>query len=179
MPDWPLAQATPLHLPAASRYGIGNELRCIVSTGSAGAVTWTANQAIYIPVSIPWPYLVSRVWWHNGSTVTSSSADFGIYAASGARIYSQGSTAMSGTSVVQYAAVATPFVLDAGQYFFAWACNNTTSRAFGWNATAPQGALCGCLSQTTAFALPASATFATYGAACIPNIGVTRTASGF
>ena len=179
MPDFPLAQATPLHVSATSRYGCGPELRVAMSTGSPAAFTWTANQAIYIPVAIPWPYLVKRVWWYNGSTVTSSNADMGIYTPGGTKIYSQGSTAMSGTSAVQYANVSTPFVLDAGMYFFAWACNNSTSRAFGWAPTVPQGALCGILSQTTAFALPSPATFATYGAAGVPIFGVTRTASGF
>jgi len=181
MPDFPLRQASPLHLTAiASRYGIGSELRIAMGGGTPGALTWTANQAVYMPVSIPWPYLVARVFWVNGSTITSTSADFGIYTASGAKIYSTGSTAMAGASSIQYVTPGTPFILDAGSYFFAWACNNTTNRAHGLAiATPATAALCGCLSQTSAFALPATATFATFGAPGVVVCGITRTASGF
>lgn len=150
-----------------------------MASAAPASTLWVANQAVYMPVSIPWQYPVARVFWVNGSAA-SSNADFGIYTPGGLKIYSTGSTAQSGASVPQYVTPGTPFLLDAGTYIFAWACNGTTNRAFAWAPTAATGAASGCMTQASAFALPSTATFATYGSC--PGVvlcGVTRTASGF
>lgn len=177
--DFPQSKVLPLFISSVGRFGCGMELRVSMSSGTPAAITWVASTVCYIPFSIPWAYPVNRVWWCNGSTITTTNVDFGIYTVSGARIFSTGNVAMSGVSAIQYATPGTPFVLDAGQYYMAWACDNTTSRAFGFAPTAPQGAIAGCLSQASAQPLPTSATFATFGAPGIPVCGITRTASGF
>lgn len=147
---------------------------------TVGAITWVANQAVYMPMSLPWPYPVRRVFWINGSTNTTTNIDFGIYTPSGKLIYSTGSTAMGTVSVPQFVTPTTPFILPAGSYYFAWTCDNTASRAFGnVVTTAAIGAMSGLLSQASAFPLPASATFATYVTPGIVVCGVTRTPSGF
>lgn len=180
MTDFPLRQQLPTHVHTLTRWGIGNELRLVGGSATPGAFTWTANQAAYIPVSIPWQYPVARVFWVNGSSATGN-ADFGIYTVSGKRIYSTGSTGQSGATTAQYVTPGTPFILDAGSYLFALAFSGTTSVAYG-GLTPPsaiQLAGMGCLSQTSAFALPASATFATFAASGFVVCGITRTASGF
>ncbi len=173
MSDFPTDQL-PLGITTLSSYA--PYLRQTVATN----ITWVANRAIYIPVAIPWEYPVNRVFWTNGGTITTSNADFGIYTPSGTKVYSTGSTALSGTSTTQFVTPSTPFVLSAGQYYFAYACDNTTSRSFGNTlGTAATGAMLGYLSQATAFPLPATATFATYGTPGFELCGITRTTSGF
>lgn len=178
--DFPFCEAaTPLFVSSFSRYGIGIEAR----NGGAGtfaAFTWTANQAVYIPIAIPWPYQVRRLFWVNGSTITTSNADIGIYTEGGGRIFSQGSTAMSGASAVQYVTPATPFWLTPGRYYLAWNCSSTTSRAFGFGTSTANMKYFGALNQAVgAVALPSPATFATATGPGIPICGITRTASGF
>lgn len=148
---------------------------------SVGTITWVTNQAIFIPVAIPFSYPVNRVFWYNGSTITSSSADFGIYTGDGlTKVYSSGSTTLSGTTVAQYVDN-TDFILTPGEYYFAYACNNSTSRTGGSaNPTAILQRLSGVLQQATAFPLPS--TMASAGAATqaiYPMCGITRTTTGF
>lgn len=181
MSDYPQPGTLPLFVSTLSSWGPALEL--LAPQGgqiTLGAITWIANQAVYMPVSIPWAYPVRRVFWLNGSTITTSNADFGIYTASGKRIYSTGSTALSGTTVPQYVTPGTPFILPAGAYYFAYVCDNTTSRSYGnVISTNARGAMAGMLSQATALPLPASATFATYATPGLPVCGITRTPSGF
>lgn len=157
---------------------------CIaVASGAAlSSLTWVANLAIWMPVNIPWPYPVRRVFWGNGSTITSSNAEFAIYNANGVRIYTTGSTALSGVSAPQFVDP-TDFLLSAGRYYFAYTCDNTTNRARGvttftttilrqsgvyQKAGVAPGAL-----PTTMVGVGA-ATQALY-----PLCGITRTSSGF
>ncbi len=127
-------------------------------------------------MSIPFEYLVQRVWWVNGTTITSTSVDMGIYTFDGRRLYSTTPTAMVGASSVQYATLGTPLLLGPGRYYLAWACNNTTARAYATAiASVTQGRLDGFLQQTSAATLPATATFASYATvAGFPFCGITR-----
>lgn len=180
MSDFPQIGVLPQFLHPWTIYGPGPDLRLQASTVNPVAFTWVANSAVYIPMSVPWPYPVNRVWWVNGSTI-GNNVDFGIYTPSGNKIFSTGSTAQSGTSVPQFVTPGTPFLLDPGNYYFAYACSGTTSTAFGTAlSTAGQSAMCGLYSQATALPLPASATFASMGVAlAVPLCGITRTPSGF
>lgn len=162
-------------------YGInsaGGQLHATNGAVGAAALTWVANLAIYVPVLIPWPYTVRRVFWVNGSTITTTNADFGIYTVDGTRIYSTGSTAMSGASAPQFV-TPTEFTLSSGAYYFAWTCSNTTSRATGAAAVTASQRLAGVLQQASALPLPATMTGAAVSNAVYPLCGVTRTTSGF
>jgi len=179
MTDFPTIAQLPLFVSTISAQSCLAALAATGTSISPAALTWVANQAVYMPVTLPWPYPVNRVWWINGSTVTSTNVDFGIYTASGAQLYHTGSTAMAGASNVQFVTPATPFVLPAGRYFFAWVCDNTTTRAFGVTpSSAATGALSGLLTQTSALPLPTTATFATFSAVALEVCGITRTAVG-
>jgi hypothetical protein len=180
MTDFPAPGALPLHVTSFSRHGPALAVHAINGTTAAGSMTWVANQAVYMPFSIPWPYPVRRVFWINGSTI-GSNVDFGIYTLSGTQLFHTGSTAQSGTSAAQYVAPATPFILAPGAYYFALNCDGTTNRLVGNTASAGTNAgLAGLLSQAVgAIALPATATFATYVTPGLPFCGITRTASGF
>lgn len=180
MTDFPAPGGLPLFVSSMSRWGVALEIGTSVGRSAPVAVDWVANTACYIPVVLPWPYPVQRVWWCNGTTTTTTNVDFGIYTSSGQQLYHTGSTAMGSANLSQYVTPATPFVLPAGTYYFAWTCDNTTARSFARNTATPAtAAMTGCLSQTSALPLPATATFATYSAPGIPLCGITLTVSGF
>lgn len=183
MPDWPASQ-TPLFVGGFSRWGMGTLMRLTDATATQPvSANWTANEALFIPFSIPWPYLVNRVFWMNGSTITTSNADFGIYTSTGKRIWSLGSTALSGASAIQYATVTSPFLLSPGTYFMAYAGDNTTNRISGITGVTAAGLLSctGLNALSSAFPLPAAPALAGYTGivATIPYMGITRTTAGF
>lgn len=177
MSDFPSQTASPLAIHTYTFNAGASGVRNYSALG-AGARTWVANLAIYIPVLVMWPYTVQRVFWVNGSTITSTSADFGIYTAEGTRIYSTGSTAMAGASDLQFV-TPTAFTLSPGAYYFGWSCNNTTNRAYGGAPPALGDRLGGVLAESSAFPLPATMTPAAVANPLYPLCGVTRTTSGF
>lgn len=179
MSDFPGIPPLPLHISTMSEQGV----RPSTTRPSIGSITWpVASTAFYYPIVLPWPYPVARVWWVNGSAVTSTNMDFGIYSESGARIYSSGSTAESGTSAVQYVD-ATDFILGPGVYYFALACSTITANCGGQGTTASttviQMRMQGVLQEASALPLPANMTPSAATNACWPYCGITRTASGF
>jgi hypothetical protein len=142
--------------------------------GSHATLTWVANQAVYVPITIPFSYPVRRVFWGNGSTA-SSNVDFGIYRPDGTKVYSTGSVAQSGASVPQYV-TPTAFSLPAGDYFFGLCCDGTTSRLFGYAFTLNAQRLAGVMQQAVgAVTLPDPAVFATADQLLYPHCGVTWT----
>ncbi len=183
MTDFPSssAQALPTHIGSYSRYGLFWSARSFLGGGSMAARTWVANVAVYVPIFVPFAYPVSRFWWANGTTVTSTNVDCGIYSVDGILLASCGSTAMSGTNVIQYQAATTPIILQPGSYYLGWTCNNTTSRAQGWPSVAVENARCaGILQQASALPLPASWTPAVWDATVFTVwCGFTRYATGF
>lgn len=183
MGDWPKSKppALPLFVSAGG-YGHAWEIATTAAVGIGITVTtWVAKLVAYMPVALPFDYPVQRVWWLNGSTLTTSNADFGIYSWDGTKIYSTGSTAMSGTSAPQYVTPSPTFVLPADRYYFAWTCDNTTNRANSHGGSAVSGQMWGLLEETTgSFGLPATMTPVSWARAFgyVP-CGITRTTTGF
>lgn len=180
--DFPASSATPPIINTYSRYGaLGNGYLVSGAWPGVGTITWpSANRAIYMPIRIPWPYRVARVFWANGGTITGN-VDLGIYTSGGAKIYSTGSTAQSGTSTLQFVTVTTPFVLAPGSYYIAMAVSAVTANLVQGGTTFALGAIraMGCLQQDTALPVPTSATFAEVASSLYALAGITRTASGF
>lgn len=181
MADFPTTGITPLFINSMSRWANVTESQTAAAPTTAN--TWpTANRAIYVPFSIPWPYPVRRVFWSNGSSVTSTNWDMGIYTADGTRIYSTTSTAASGVSVLQYV-TPTEFVLTPGRYYMALACSSATAARGGTGATGAipaRLAMAGYLQEAAALPLPATADLAATCTFTIhPLFGITKTASGF
>jgi hypothetical protein len=167
----------PLFVHTYSLFSAITDLRLQVQT-TCGSITWVANQSVFVPISIPFDYPVNRVFWVNGSVV-GGNANFGIFDRSGKRIYSTGSTVTAGASAPQFT-TPTPFILPAGEYYFAYAASGTTNVVAGSVAvTAAMLALGGVVGQASNLALANPATFATVGQALYPYCGVTRTVSGF
>lgn len=183
MADFPRSKAVvlPLHVSSLGRYGLGLMSRGAGVSASPASATWVSNLIAYVPVAIPYAYPVNRVWWVNGSTITTTNVDFGIYTSGGAKLFSTGSTAAVGSSAVQYVTPSTPFVLAADRYYFAWTCDNTTSRAYVTSLTAAaNGRLMGLLQEAGSGGLPTSMTPASWALTVgAPFCGITRTSSGF
>lgn len=178
--DFPGQTIAPLFINNLCRYGTGVE----VTLGLAPAMntlTWpTANKAIYMPFAIPFSFPVRRVFWHNATT-TSTNFDFGIYSYSGTKLYSTGSTAASGSNVLQFVSP-TAFVLSPGRYFMALACSSITASRGGTGLTgltAPRLRLAGIMEEASALPLPATMTPVANTFTVYPLCGITQTASGF
>lgn len=176
MADFPRNLIAPPLIHTFSRYGPGTQLRALAGAAPA-AQTWVANVASYVPICLPWPYYVRRLFWINGSIVGGFS-DIGIYSVGGGRLYNAGSTANTGAlSAPQY--VTADILLGPGVYFLAYTNDGTSSRVYGITPSATIGRLAGLYQQATALPLPALATFAAYSNVPVPWIGISNVPSGF
>lgn len=154
-----------------------------VATASNGSAAWPlASMIIYMPMTLPWPFPVRRVFWANGSSAAGNMA-MGIYTAGGAKIYATASTAQSGASVKQYVSPATPFVLQPGNYYLALINDGTTNRVFGGTlAQTGDGRVRGMAQQQLgggSMVLPNAMTAAQYAQTIVPFMGITRTTTGY
>jgi len=181
--DFPGQPPTPLFIHTFTRWGGVRDVSGIVGSISVASITWpVANTAFYVPVWLQWPYTVARVFWINGTSVTSANADFGIYNADGTLIYSTGSTAMTPVSAVQYSNPSPDFILSPGRYYFALACSSATANRGGQGSVSGTTArlrMSGILQQASALPLPATMTPSAVANVCLPICGVTRTTTGF
>ena len=141
------------------------------TTGIGTAAYPTANTAIYIPFRTSVPLIATAMYVQNGGTL-SGNLDLGIYTANGTRLVSSGSTAQSGTNTLQVVDI-TDTLIGSGLFYMAIAVDNTTATVGKIAITAPLGRVVGLAQQATAFALPATATFAVFTQALCPNIGIT------
>ena len=135
-----------------------------------------------MPFWLPWPYPVNRVFWLNGSSVTSVNVDVGIYTADGTQIYHTGSVARSGTTASQYVTPSPTFVLTPGRYYFGYSCDSVTANRGGYanaSVTATRLRLYGMLQQASVLPLPATMTGVAVTSAFFPLCGITRTTTGF
>lgn len=161
----------------SATYAPVGEIRTIVASSQV-SLTWVANLAVYVPLWLPAPYPVGRLWWQNGTTVTGN-VDMGIYTAGGTLLANATTTAQSGASGPQY--VSKTILLPAGRYYLGLACSGTTAAILGSSAlTGAQLCLGGVLQQSLGSAsLPSTMTGVATTNALYPFCGITQTASGF
>jgi len=172
----------PVLLHTFTRWGVVADYFALQANLTPASSTWpVANTAFYLPMYIPFPYPVRRIFWFNGSSVTSTNMDAGIYSESGVRLYSTGSVAASGVSALQYVSLGTELLLMPGRYYFALADSSTTANRGGQAAagTVSRNRQVGILQEASALPLPANMTGAQVANAYVPVVGVTRYASGF
>lgn len=143
------------------------------ATFNSSGVWPSANLAIYIPFTIRRVTQIYKLFTVNGSAAANS-FDIGIYSGDGTKIISTGSTAQSGTTVVQAVTITTT-TLGPGQYYMALAMNGTTGTFFKTGSAVQILHTEGILNQATAFPLPATATFATASQIYTPLFGLATT----
>ena len=170
---------TPPFLSNFSRFGSMATVRAVDGAANPISATYTTgNQARYYPMSLPWPYLVNRVFWANGSSVTGNRC-FAIYTRDYKQIYTTGSVAASGGTALQYV-TPTPFLLQPGDYYFGFNNSGTTNTVWGKTVSAESQRYAGILQQAVgATALPDPMVPAAATVASINICGVTWTDSGF
>lgn len=131
-----------------------------------------ANRAIYIPVYLAHPVTAVKLFSYNGATA-SGNIDVGVYNAAGARLISAGSTAQSGTSVLQEFDI-TDTLIPAGLNYIAVAMDNGTGTLFRNSPGVQWMRASGCAQEASAFPLPATATMATVGSSFYPHFGFSQ-----
>lgn len=160
----------PAIISSVSRLSAGIELLALGLQFSSGA--WVAaNRAIRVPLYLPRPATVKKLWWANGSAV-SGNVDCGIYRASDkARITSTGSVAQTGTSALQEVDI-TDLELPAGVYLMSLVLDNGTGQIMRNAGSLPTFRLAGVTQEASAFPSPATATPAALATAYFPLFGV-------
>lgn len=130
-----------------SNCAIGNEITGLTSGfGTVGTLAWpAASRILAYPFTLIEPYLVRKVWWQNGGTAAGTdSTDVGVFTEDGVtKLVSSGSTAATGTNVVQEVDV-TDTLIYPGRY---WCCaiqGGTTNTRAGINVAATLLRVCGC-----------------------------------
>ena len=144
-----------------------------VISAPATLVYPAANLAIFIPFRSRYPFLCANAFWNNGTLGTVSNIDVGVYSKDGTRLWSTGSTAQSGASVIQSVDI-TDKKIGAGMYYIAIACDNAAGQLFASTFTnASLDTLAGIRQQSTAFPLPAVATLGDCTQTYLPLFGFT------
>lgn len=142
----------------------------MASTAVTSAAWPSANEAVYIPITVERFTVVAQIWWLNGGTA-SGNVDCGLYTEEGTLLTSSGSTAQTGTSVLQAVNV-TDLTIGPGLYYIALVLDNTTGTVGSQSAaTVELNRMNGVLQQATAFPLPATATFAANTRTRMPGCG--------
>lgn len=142
--------------------------------GSTSATGWqTQNRAIYMPVLVKKPLTIDTFFASNSGA--SGNFDVGLYLPDGTKIASTGSTGQSANTFQKV--TVTAFNITPRLYYLAAAMDNTTGGMTFFGAVGSANVLdaLGVKQQSTAFALPSPATFATISDTRIPLVGMIST----
>jgi hypothetical protein len=127
------------------------------------AVAWTLRLSDY--------FLVRRVWWVNGATASTDSADVGVYDIDGQLLVSNGGTAISGANSVQSVTV-TDTLLPPGRYLVAHSQNGVTATTVAAALAVPLARAAGVWQMTSAYPLPSTWTSGALASAYVPLFGI-------
>lgn len=121
-----------------------------------------ANRAIFYPIRIDVPGVITKLWWRNGAAV-SGNVDIAIYSEGSdklpaTRLASAGSTAQSGTNVIQAVDITDVAINYPQRIFCALVLDNNTGAIFcGFSGSPMISRAAGYVGQASAFPLPATA----------------------
>lgn len=138
--------------------------------GMAGSAYPIANKALFIPFRVMAPTRITKLFVVN-SAIVFGNIDLGIYNSDGTRVVSTGSTAHAGVDTMQIITLGIPIRLTPDFYYMAISMNNTTASLYRVAPLVAFLKVIGMAEQTTAFPLPATATFATISSLYLPVIG--------
>lgn len=174
MSDWPSSPIFPnVTLSVVSIESLGVAMSSLgLTAASFTSAAWpTANKAFFVPVWVARQTTLVKAFVYNGATA-SGNLDIGLYLPNGTQVVSLGSTAQSGTSALQELNI-TDTTIGPGLYYMALAMDGTTGTAFRATVGSTRGGAMGIYEMTSAFALPATATYATNTASYLPLFGFT------
>lgn len=130
-----------------------------------------ANRAFFVQFAIAFPFVVRKMFWFNGTTAATDSADVGVYTEEGARVVSGGGTAISGANTLQEVDV-TDTLLQPGRYWFAYAQNGTTATPWVAAPATAVARVLGGAQMSSAYVLPSTFTPAALASSLIPFVGI-------
>ena len=85
-------------------------------------VAWpSANVGIFVPVTVPEPMTITKMWWVN-QNVAACNLDIGIFLEDGTLVISSGTTAMSGGNACQVVDI-TDTRIARGRYYVGLTCD--------------------------------------------------------
>lgn len=160
----------------SDQHGLGDTFRVTGGIAEASAVWQTANRALYMPLYIERPGIVTKFWTYNGAAVAGN-IDIGLYREDYTLISSKGSTAQAGTNVLQEFDV-TDFAIVPGVYFLGLVSSSTTATFFGTGTGGGISGFLRCMGVTQqdlgATTLPAPAVPAVLGSGVsnLPDAGI-------
>lgn len=139
-------------------------------TVGPGSGAWpTANKAFYQPLYIPETTTMTHFVYY-GDTA-SGNICMALYNSSGTRLATTGSQVMLGGTQAKRFAVS--YTMTRGTYYMGMSIDNTTGSVMKYAPGVEILRLAGCFQETSAFVLPATATFAVMTASYMPLMGIT------
>lgn len=155
-----------------SMAAFGLETPAIAALAVASATYPSASRAFGFMFCIGDYYLVRKVWWMNGATATTDSADVGVYTEDGATLLvSGGSTAIATANVVQEKDC-TDTLLAPGRYWCVYNQNGVTATPQMMALSVAQARAIGWAQFAGAVPLGAAFTPAAVAAANVPYFGI-------
>lgn len=154
-----VARVPPRAITPWSFESLGATIAAFADPAPATTAWSQANQALFVPFSIPFTKTAKKMFLFNGSAV-SGNVDVGIYNDAGTRLVSAGSTAQAGTSAIQEFDITDTALPGSQLLYMAVVLDNTTGAVNSRSGGADEGKLRGILTMASAFPLPSTATFA-------------------
>jgi hypothetical protein len=152
------------------RQGIA-AVQAATNSGSPTAAAWpSANLAIYIPMAIDRPEVITALWVYNGSV--NGNIDIGVYDEDYNRLVSTGAVAQSGANTIQSVDI-TDYAIAPGLYYMGLSLSSGTGQVFRSAAVSlPYVRAFGVTQEASAHPLPATATFAALANHYVPVFGM-------
>ena len=144
----------------------------IISLNSFDTAVWpAANRAIYVPIAVYEPALITAFWWVNGATAGNGNADLGLFDENGVKLISTGATLTVGANSRQSVNV-TDTLIGPGTFYLGLSLASASDAIFRVAySTAEVERAFGMAQQASAHPLPAVATFASIASAYVPMCG--------
>lgn len=162
----------PVTISTLGLFSAGVELAAMAVTAAASTAVAVNNVAWAVPFRLTTPMTVKKLYHVNGSVATGN-IDMGIYDEALARLVSIGSTAQSGTNIVQEFDI-TDTQLNPGLYYIASAYSSSSATAMmPGGMSGFFGSIIGAFTATTSFPLPSTLTPAN-APLTIPIMGLTN-----
>jgi hypothetical protein len=136
---------------------LGVQLAALAATTQQSSNNPTSHIPLY-PFKVTQPITLLEAMWENAGTVAGN-IDVGVYDTGGNRLTHTGSTAQSGISTVQTAAM-TSTLIQPGLYFIAFAASSGTGTTIQHALTNVRLRLTGIQQAASAFPLPSTISFA-------------------
>lgn len=157
-----------------SKQALGDHLGAEAMTTQASGTYPAASRVLAYPFALCDPFLCVKVWWHNGTTATTDTADVGVYTEDGTTLLLHGSAAIATANVVQEVDI-TDVLLPPGRYWAAYIQGGTTATPLGFTPAAAQMRVIGCAQQAgSGSALGSTFTPAAIAGAFFPYFGIAQ-----